>query len=98
MHPHGGAAGSGRTSVWHSPSARSGAGVRVRAAAAALSGGRHQHPGAGEGLPEGREHHPYLLLPESSTQTHLVFSGNYVIILRLPLYYESELKSLFVVG
>lgn len=75
--PHGGAAGSGGTSVWHGQSARPGGGVRVPAAAAGEPAGGRQHPGAGESVPEGREHRPSLLLPETSTQTHLPSSGDH---------------------
>ena len=75
--PHGGAAGSGWASVWHSRPARPGGGVRVPAAAAGEPAGRHQHPGAGERVPEGREHHPSVLLPDTSTHTHLLSSGDH---------------------
>ncbi len=74
--PHGGAAGSGGTSVWHSQSARPGEGVRVPAAAAGEPAGGRRHPGAGESVPEGREHRPSLLPPEASTQTRQLSSGD----------------------
>jgi len=75
--PCGGAAGSGRASVWLSQSAYPGGGVRLPAASAGGSAGGGPHPGAGAGVPEGREHPPPLLLPETSTQTHLLPSGGH---------------------
>lgn len=50
LYPHGGAAGSDRTSVWHSQSTHAAGGVRVPAAAAGKPAGWGQHPGAGESL------------------------------------------------
>lgn len=85
--PHGGAAGPGRTSVWHSLSTCPGGGVRVPAAAAGEPAGGRQHPGAGESVSEGREHHPSLLLPETSTQTHLPSPGDHTE----PLKYMMDL-------
>lgn len=74
--PHGGAAGTGRSSVWHSQSACPGGGVGVPASLAGKPAGGRQHPGAGEGVPEGREQHPSLLLPETCTHTRLLSSGD----------------------
>ncbi|KAF3847807.1 hypothetical protein F7725_020835 [Dissostichus mawsoni] len=56
---------SGRASVWLSQSAYPGGGVRLPAAAAGGSAGGGPHPGAGAGVPEGREHPPpsYCLRP-----------------------------------
>lgn len=78
--PHGGAVGAGRASVWHSQPAHLCGSVRVPAAAAGEPTGRRQHPGAGESLPERRERHSSLLLPETSTQTHPLSSGKYSLI------------------
>lgn len=72
--PHNDAAGSDRTSVWHSQYTCPGGGVRVPVAAAGGAAGGRQHPGAGESVPEGREHHTSVLLSE----THLLSSGNHI--------------------
>lgn len=53
LYPHGGAAGSDRTSVWRSQSTRPGGGVRVPAVAPGKPAGGGQHPGSGGSLPEG---------------------------------------------